>query len=131
MAFPKVHITGGPHAKNTELTIDGVKVAGVHRAEITLDVNDIARLRLWQIIEADLDLEVAGTIERKFILRVMAGAVETVEGEEVWTRKVIGEFEGDTTERVFEKASEALVDFVPVPQVRPAPTPALSVVPDA
>lgn len=51
MNLPKVLLTGGPHAKDTKLLVNGEEVPGVTRVEIVLDVNDVIRIKTYQIGE--------------------------------------------------------------------------------
>ena len=55
--FPQVTITGGPHGKDTELTIDGVRAKGAHRVEAVWDVKDAVRLTVHSLVTARFDGE--------------------------------------------------------------------------
>jgi len=55
--FPKVKITGGPHAMNTKLTVDGQELAKVARVEIVADVHDAIRIKTFQFAEIEIEVE--------------------------------------------------------------------------
>lgn len=60
--FPTVKITGGPHAMNTKVTVDGQDIPKVGRVEIVADVKDAIRVKTFQF--AEIDIEVEATVQR-------------------------------------------------------------------
>ncbi len=60
----KIEITGGPHAKNTKITVDGEEVPGIYHAEVILDVNDAVRVKMEHFMTAAVS--VSGTIEKSY-----------------------------------------------------------------
>lgn len=71
--FPTVKITGGPHSRNLETRINGELVPKLHRVELVLDVNDVARVKLFQLVTADVEVEAAEP-ERLYTLRLFNSA---------------------------------------------------------
>lgn len=67
--WPTFKITGGPHAKNMEITRDGEPMRGLHRGEITFDVNDVVRMTFYTFVQTG-EIEVKG--ETKFVAYIYA-----------------------------------------------------------
>jgi hypothetical protein len=83
--FPSISITGGPHGRNVEMRKDGERIKGVTRFELTGDVNDVLRLKTFQIIRAVVDLHAEH--EHAVVVNVLAMREEGREGKIV----VVGE----------------------------------------
>lgn len=60
--YPVVRITGGPHGKNTHITIDGEPMRGVYELELTAGAQDVIRLTTRQIVVVEADLEVTNAM---------------------------------------------------------------------
>ena len=85
--WPQVEIEGGPHAKNTKVTIDGKPVPALTRAVVTMDVNDAARIELHQYIDY-AKLQVEGVIHHRVVLK---GVLELPIEDENGNIQVYGE----------------------------------------
>jgi hypothetical protein len=59
--FPTISISGGPHGRNVEMRKDGERLKGVTRFELTGDINDVLRLKTFQIVRAVVELQVEHT----------------------------------------------------------------------
>ena len=85
--FPKAEITGGPHGKNTVLTVDGQKVEKVHRVELTLDVRDVVRMTTFQFVDARVEIDTVPGGDMQFLAQIIVPAFlqkEGVDGEPIW-----------------------------------------------
>lgn len=56
--FPRISISGGPHGRTVDMRKDGERLRGVTRFELVGDVNDVVRLKTFQIIRVVAELEV-------------------------------------------------------------------------
>ena len=101
-AFPRISITGGPHGRNVEMRRDGERIKGVTRFELTGDVNDVLRLKTFQIIRAVVDLQAEH--EHAVVVNVLAMREEGREGQIV----VVGEEQIATS--TADTAWQALAD---------------------
>lgn len=64
----RVKITGGPHAMNTIVMVDGQKLAGITAVEVALDVHDAPRITTHSFAEVTVDVE--GVVTTLFDVRV-------------------------------------------------------------
>lgn len=55
--FPVLSIKGGPAGRAVEAAVDGVPLKGVHRIELTMDVNDAIRAKTFTFVEAAVEVE--------------------------------------------------------------------------
>jgi hypothetical protein len=85
--FPVLRLTGGPHSADLEASLDGEEIQRVHRIEITTDVNDVVRIKTYQMVEVELEL--AGEVEDAgWIASVYLVVVERVMGNGKVKRRV-------------------------------------------
>jgi hypothetical protein len=56
--WPVMKIRSGPHAKDTEVEVDGTPITHLTRVDVALDVKDAVRVQLHQfaIVEAELEV---------------------------------------------------------------------------
>lgn len=112
--WPVIKITGGPHAKNTKITVNGDEIPKVTRVEVTLDVNDAVRVTTYHLASADIELEVApGMIENGYIAKIRQIGVQevSIEGREpgfIPIQQELSEGKGKTLREALQAAIDAL-----------------------
>ena len=65
--WPKITITGGPHAKNTKMLVDGVEVKALSHIDVSFDINDAVRVTTHSYVET-AELEVEGIFTTRVYL---------------------------------------------------------------
>jgi len=66
--WPTIRLTGGPHAKNTVLTVDGVEQKAVSRVDVSFDVHDAVRVRVRHYAE-DVLFEGEGLVTHRIVMQ--------------------------------------------------------------
>lgn len=106
--FPVLRLTGGPFAGNLKATLDGVEMERVHRIEVTADVNDVVRVKTYQIIE--IELELASDVEDAgWVASVSEIVIERIGDGLVKRRVPVGQGRGATQPAALRDAAALLV----------------------
>jgi len=102
--FPRFSISGGPHGHEIVPKLNGEVMKGVHRIEITVDVNDVIRVKTFTFAMVDLELEVA-EVGSNYIAMVREPAIE---GDSIIGYISHVEGRGKTIEEALEDAAATL-----------------------
>ena len=80
----EIEITGGPHAKNMKIMVDGEEVIGLYHADVQLDVNDAVKVTLSHFMTAVIKVT-ADVVEnyKVAVYRVTIGDDGTVDQEKL------------------------------------------------
>lgn len=106
--YPVLRLTGGPYPATLKAELDGREIDRVHRIEITTDVNDVVRVKTFQMVEVDLELASEDILDGGWIASVSAIVVERVGDGRVRRRVPIAKGMGDTQVEALRDAIVAL-----------------------
>lgn len=105
--YPLYRITGGPHAKNLKIEVDGVPLQRVTRAEVVFDTTDAVRIKTFHIAEAEIEVEAHGHTHGETVIVYEKALTETMFGE-VMGRKEIARATADTQWEALRDCSDQL-----------------------
>lgn len=86
--FPHFELSGGPHGHKIVPLLNGKPMKGVHRIEITADVNDVIRVKTYTFASVDVELD-ALVDPTGYLVRVREPLIEGTPDEGLVIREYI------------------------------------------